>query len=1039
MRAGREERNPVEQIAEDYAALLREGKQASISEYTARYPQYADEIRELLPAVAAMERLGRKELSDRMAESASPETELRGQQIDDYRIVREIGRGGMGIVYEAEQQALKRRVALKILPWMKGKSKQGRKRFQREAESGARLHHSNIVPVFGIGEHGRTLYYVMQLIEGVGLDSVLKALGRIHRDGGVLSQADHAYSADEAVAGFPEAAAVALALHQGNFVDGRRPGSSADSAVLKDFSTSDDLRSATSQDTTDGVADPSRSEKHLLSTSAVSSGSRRRGVVEHGRGDPYWRSVAALGVQLADALQYAHQHGVIHRDIKPSNLLLDRDGVVWITDFGLAKPDDLHQQVTRTGDVVGTLRYMAPEQLTGASSALSDIYSLGCTLYEFLAFQPAFKTTGVGNLVHDKNCETPRIPRSINPRVPVDLETIVLKCCAGDPRQRYQSAGELLLDLQRYLEDRPILARRTTASEQFWRWCRRNPSIAALSGLALMLTVTIAAVSAVGYYTTHRALTEARQQYERAEQNRSLAIGSAERANQERSRAEANLELAVQAFDDVMEKIAARGIPTSLDVGIEGGDDLYGQAAITPADAEILQTLLEFFDRFAKENRTDLTVETATAHQRIGDIRQRLGQFDLAASAYEEALEVHRSLSKSSTSASPCGLAQARILNELGTMAAARGSVRQAIDAHMKAKGLLEDAEATGGEAEARAELGRTYLLLGSVAMHTGTGVVQDLFQKKPLDAPFGRGKPPVPKQGNKRLRPGISQARTYLPKSLDVFGELSMKEPANPDYQVALAECHRSRAHLAWTERDSGQAEQSLEAAIEILDRLVRDHPEKPKYLYELADTLCFPKLSSEGETTAYEARITRTVAICEQLAARYPHMPQYRALLADSLTELALLNQQADEFSVADKNLQRAISYQRGLLERFGAINTYRLAYLESLYYLGEVKRHCGELDESRRLLETAIEEVQHRDKVGSTGRRYQLLLKSLYSSLSKTLSELGEHDQAREVSSKARHSEGPPTPFDAWKPGLAGQWRHRPGRIPFGSPSQ
>lgn len=1036
---GQEERNPVEQIAEQYAARLREGKQATISEYTERYPEYADEIRELLPTVAAMERLGQKELSHRMAESGFPDFELPGQQIDDFRIIREIGRGGMGVVYEAEQEALKRRVALKILPATKGESNQSRKRFQREAESGARLHHSNIVPVFGIGQHGRMAYYVMQLIEGVGLDAVLDELGRIHGDGSVLPQENNGEAANKADSVFPQAATVALALHRGNFVDGRRPGSSVESLLLKDSSTSDGLRLASAEDTTDAVADPSTPESGSHRLSAASTGSRRHGSAERRRGNPYWRSVAAIGVQLADALQYAHQHGVIHRDIKPSNLLLDRHGVVWITDFGLAKPDDLHQQVTRTGDVVGTLRYMAPEQLTGSSSASSDIYSLGCTLYEFLTFQPAFETTQIGNLVHEKNCEAPRAPRSINPGVPVDLETIVLKCCAGDARQRYQSAGELLLDLQRFLDDRPILARRTTPLEQFCRWCRRNPSIAALSGLALVLTVAIAVVSAIGYYTTNRALTEARQQYERAEQNRQLAIGSAERANREKARAEANLELAVQAFDDVMERVAARGIPTSLDGGIEGEDDVFGQAAIAPADAEILQTLLVFFDRFAEANRKDLTVETATAYQRIGDIRQRLGQFDLATSAYEQALEIHRSLAKPNSSAPVPRLAEVGIYNALGTIAAARGGVHKAIDAHMKAKALLEEVETSGEQSEARAELGHTYLLLGSVAMRTGMGAVRDFFQKQPQDTPTKRGGSPAPKQANKPMRPGISQARTYLPKAVDLFQELLVKEPGNPEHQVALAECHRSRAHLAWAEGELDLAGQSLQAAIEILDELVTSHPEKPKFLYELADTLCFPRLSSEGDTADYEARIQRAVAICEQLAARYPHMPQYRSLLADSLTQLALLNQNGKEFSLAGESLQRAISYQKELLDQFGSVTTYRLAYLESLYYFADVKRQLGQLDESRRILETAIEETQRRNKVGSNGHRYQLVLKSLYSSLSKTLSGLGEHDLAREASNKARRSAGPPAPFGDRRPGPMGQWRRRPGPSPFGPPAK
>ena len=1021
-----EGRDPVEQIAEHYAARLRAGRQASIADYIARFPQYADEIRELLPTVAAMEQLGRNEASQRLADSKPRDAYWQGRRIDDYRIIREIGRGGMGVVYEAEQQALKRHVALKVLPSIQSESIKSQQRFQREAESAARLHHSNIVPVFGIGEHDGMAYYVMQLIEGVGLDEVLTELGHIHQNSTTSPQSECSPSSD--APGIPRAANVALALHQGNFMNGRKPASSADSLTLNDSSTIHESESTVFQNPDDSNTHRLETKGNPFSPGAEQDNARGRGIER--RGDSYWRSVAFIGVQLSDALQYAHQHGIIHRDIKPSNLLLDQHGVIWITDFGLAKQQDPQQQVTKTGDVIGTLRYMAPEQLTGHSTARSDIYCLGCTLYEFLTFQPAFENTRIGRLVQEKNSGGPQTPRSINPRVPADLETIVLKCCASDPAERYPNAGELLLDLQRFLDDRPILARRATPAEQFLRWCRRNPAVAALSGLALILTLTVAIVSAIGYYTTNRALADVRQEYQRAEENHRLAVNSARQANQERNRAEANLDLAILAFDDIMERTAARGIPTSLGAGVEDGQDVYGQAVINQADAEILQTLLEFFDRFAAENRADLTIETATAHQHIGDIRQRLGQFKLAEDAYKQALEIHRSLSKSGKNAPICLEAQALILNELGAMAAARGSVRQAIETHTEAMTLLESADAALDLPELKAELGRTYLLLGSVAMHTGMGSVRDIVQKKSHGMPPTHRSSSSSKRIDKPLRPGVSEARKYLPKALDVFVKLSQQEPANPDYQLTLAECHRSRAYLGWMEGDSGLANQSLETAIAVFDDLVRNHPEKPKFLAELAGTLCFPELSSEETPAEYGARISRSVTICEQLVARYPHVPQYRSLLADSLTELALLNQEQDDFSAADENLQRAISYQQTLLGQFGSVSTYRLGYVESLYHSAQVKRHIGQLDDSRRLLDSAIEAAQNREGASGGGARYQLLLRSLYSSLSKTLSEMGETELAREASSKARPFRKSPAPGGGRRPWQPGHARQGPG---------
>ena len=176
-------------------------------------------------------------------------------------------------------------------------------------------------------------------------------------------------------------------------------------------------------------------------------------------GSRYWRSVARLGIQVADALQYAHQQGTLHRDIKPANLLLDNRGTVWITDFGLAKLGDL-DDLTHSGDMVGTLRYMAPEQFEGKADARSDIYNLGLTLYELLTLRPAFDQKDRRRLIRQMTQEEPPRPRKLNPAIPRDLETIVVKAMAVDAGHRYQTAGQLAADLRCFLEDRPIRARR---------------------------------------------------------------------------------------------------------------------------------------------------------------------------------------------------------------------------------------------------------------------------------------------------------------------------------------------------------------------------------------------------------------------------------------------------------------------------------------------------------------------------------------------------------------------------------------------------
>src|SRR4029077_1041889 len=165
--------------------------------------------------------------------------------------------------------------------------------------------------------------------------------------------------------------------------------------------------------------------------------------------------------------------------IKPSNLLLDLHGTVWVADFGLAKMAD-QADLTRTGDVVGTWRYMAPERFGGVSDARSDVYSLGLTLYELVALYPPFDGSTREELIRQVSLGVPPRPRTVNPEVPRDLETIILKAIERDPAERYQSAGELAEDLSRFLEDRPTRARRCGPAERAWRWARRNPTVASL-------------------------------------------------------------------------------------------------------------------------------------------------------------------------------------------------------------------------------------------------------------------------------------------------------------------------------------------------------------------------------------------------------------------------------------------------------------------------------------------------------------------------------------------------------------------------------
>jgi eukaryotic-like serine/threonine-protein kinase len=451
----------VEALAEEFLERKRQGERPTVAEYLARYPHLAEEIREFFPVLGLVEdfKPGSGDATGSFAGAEIPGLEKPLERLGDFRVLRVVGRGGMGVVYEAEQESLGRRVALKVMSGHRLSDPSQLARFAREAKAAARLHHTNIVPVFGVGEAEGVHYYVMQFIQGQGLDAVLSEVKRLEvvRDGGDETT--------EPGRGNVSAANVARSLMAGRF-------SCLGPATANDPSSS-----------SGGTVDSPASDSLDF---AVTTGTSSLGL----SGQPaYARSVARIGLQAAEGLGYAHEQGILHRDIKPSNLLLDARGIVWISDFGLAKATT-DENLTHTGDILGTIRYMAPERFHGRCDARSDIYALGLTLYELLAKRPAFDEADRGKLIKQVTDTEPPPLRQLDRKLPRDLATIVHKAIEREPADRYPTAEDLAEDLRRFLEDRPIAARPITAAEQLWRWCKRNPLAAGLAAGLLTTLVT---------------------------------------------------------------------------------------------------------------------------------------------------------------------------------------------------------------------------------------------------------------------------------------------------------------------------------------------------------------------------------------------------------------------------------------------------------------------------------------------------------------------------------------------------------------------
>lgn len=497
----------VEELAEEYLSRLRNGESPTLEEYLASYPHLEEELNEVLGAVALMQEFVPD--AETNPHDLKPSSYQPPRQLGEYRIVRELGRGGMGVVYEAEHSTMRRRVALKVLfPHMVDRGNV-LERFLREARAAGRLHHSNIVPVFEVGTIDGHHYYAMQRIRGQNLDQVIADLRKMESegkpDGGEMAESLHGkHSASQR-------------LYTGQFEHLSSDGQDSSQADRDEDLISQSPTEVVSVDETlSGVAGGSSTD------SFTEVGSQR---------DTYYHRVARIGLQVSDALAYAHEQGILHRDIKPANLILDTGGTVWVTDFGLARSDD--DDLTLTGDILGTLRYMAPERFEGEADARSDIYSLGLTLYELCTLRYGFDQEDRGELVRQVMNGQPPSPRRICPAVPRDLETIILKSISRETHGRYSNAAKMSEDLRLFLQDRPIRARRSLYIEHGWRWCRRNPWMAT-TWLSLAVLLMIIFVGSILFNLYAQGLIA----------NLGLTKARMEQSNRDLSNAYADLELA---------------------------------------------------------------------------------------------------------------------------------------------------------------------------------------------------------------------------------------------------------------------------------------------------------------------------------------------------------------------------------------------------------------------------------------------------------------------------------------------------------------
>ena len=837
-------------VFDRYSSALDAGDHDAAEAVLAEYPAIADQYRAPFQGLYLLSNAARKTEFD-----APRDEPVHQGRLGDFEIEFELGRGGMGIVYSATQISLRRRVALKVLPFAAVLDPRQVTRFRNEAQAAASLHHANIVPVYGVGCERGVHYYSMQLIEGQSLEQ---------------------------------------------FVD--------------------EFRKNTKND--DGTA---RGPTAAGAPSTIVSIQSRN----------YVRNIIEIGAQAATAIDFAHQQGIVHRDIKPSNLLLDQTGKIWVTDFGLARCRGI-SNLTSHADRIGTARYMSPEQAAGRVNLIdsrTDIYSLGVTLYEILSLRPAFDGADREQVLDAIDSKEPAPLRTLNPSVPIDLETVICKAISKSPSDRYTSAGEFADDLRRCLAGTPVVAKRRTVLDRIGKSVVKHKWPITGFGLAFLIIAVTASTLAFVFF-----------------QQRQREQVAAERAR-----------FFLQQSHDAVDRFG--GTLSDELQGIPGADSLR---------AKLLGEAIGYYTDFLKYagDSPELTFQRAKACSELGGLYERAGDDTQTQTYLTSAIKQLTELSAHKRANEDAEYELAACMNRLGLLHKRKGEFQSAEQNFENAIERFSELSKSGVRVEILAALAQTRANLGllkwtqgdlnSAVSHFERALA--VFQQADAD-----------QMENVELRSAYYKVNGNY---VAVLSEIDL-DRAETELQRSIRELERVNRELQPSPLDASLTTSATSEKARVNDQQLQLQ-ENSAHVADMQNNLAVV-LSQKGEHQQAKLLVNRAIDFWKVRLVREGESPVAMERLATSLNTLGEIGWRSKEGNFGDDSFAEAES----LLKRVLAVQLHRPDPLNRmagvLHNRSLVARRNENFDEAKRLIDLAIQFQTQAINLSPDNSGYQVFLKS------------------------------------------------------------